>query len=237
MNVLGDIVARDRRTDAVALRAGSRAGSYSYGKFCTTAWKAGNLLRHYGVRSGATVAIDAGDTPAPPPSVAFFGSALLGATATFAPSPDERVQSRALVVPGDRVEAYRTAPGTQTLAYGDEHGDPDVAAFEREVWSENPTAPPESVSPDADALVADGEQFSHERLLAATRRVVSDVGLGETDAVAPREGLSDPGAVVAGVLAPLSVGATVLLDLERTGDVGVGAGVPESRQVTPASVF
>jgi hypothetical protein len=237
VNVLGDLVARDRRTDAVALRTASRAGSYSYETFCTTAWKAGNLLRHYGVRSDATVTIDARDALAPPSLVAFFGSALLGATATFDADPDERVRARALVAPANRVDTYETAPGTQVLAYGDEHDDPEIAAFEREVWSENPVAPPESVAADADALVADGERFSHDRLLAATRRVASDAGLGGGDAVAPRESLSDPGVVVAGVLAPLSVGATVRLDAAATGDVGVGGDVPESRGIDPAGVF
>lgn len=237
MNVLGDLVARDRRTDAVALQAGSRAGSYSYEKFCTTAWKAGNLLRHYGVRSDGSVAIDTGDALSPPPLVAFFGAVLLGARAAFDPDENEPVERGGLVVPAERVDEYETAPGTNVLAYGDTHSDPTVATFEREVWSENPVVPPESVTADADALVADSERFSHDRLLAATRRVASDAGLGERDAVAPRESLSDPGVVVAGVLAPLSVGATVLLDAAATGDVGVGGDVPEPRGIDPAGVF
>jgi hypothetical protein len=237
VTVLGDLVARNRRTDSIALRTGSRAGSYSYEKWCTTSWKAGNLLRQYGVRSGATVAIATGEELQPPAVVAFFGSALLGATATFDQDPEAGVEARAFVAPADRVDAYQRAARTKTLGYGAEHEDPRVATFEREVWSENPVAPPDPVSPEEDALVAGDERFSHERLLAATRDVASAVELGEADAVVPRQPLKDPSVVVAGVLAPLSVGASVQLDTAETGDVGVGRDVPESREIDPESVF
>lgn len=237
MNVLGDLVARDRRTDAVALQAGSRAGSYSYEKFCTTAWKAGNLLRHYGVRSDGSVAIDTGDALSPPPLVAFFGAVLLGARAAFDPDENEPVERGGLVVPAERVDEYETAPGTNVLAYGDTHSDPTVATFEREVWSENPAVPPDTVRPGDDALVARGDRFSHARLLEATRRAVSDADLDESDVVVPRATLADPGVVVAGLLAPLSVGATVMLDVEETGDLGVGRDIPEPRGIDPRGVF
>ena len=233
VNVLGDVVARDRRSDAIAVRTASRAGSYSYEKFCTQAWKAGNLLRHYGVRTGATVGVVTEETLSPPPLVAAFGTALLGATVAFDPGP---VDARALVVPGGRADGFDPDPGTQVLAYGDESEDPTIANFEREVWSENPTMPPDSVSAGTDALVADGERFTHERLLAAARGVVDDAGLDSETVVVPRAPLADPGAFVAGVLAPLVAGATVGVG-ETTGDVGVGNGVPEARAIDPAGAF
>lgn len=237
MNVLGDVVARDRRTDTTALRMERRVGSYSYDTFCTTSWKAGNLLRHYGVRGGVTVAVDTGDELAPSPLVAFFGSALLGAATTFDPDPTERVSARALLAPAARVDLYETEPGTTVLAYGDTHVAPDVQTFERAVWSENPSPPPESVTAGEEALVAGEDRFTHERLLAAARRVASDAPMAADDLVAPRGPLAHPGVVVAGILAPLSVGATVLLDSEPTGDLGVGEGVPEPREIDPDDVF
>jgi len=235
VTVLGDIVARERRSDAVAVRTDSRARSYSYGAFCTQSWKAGNLLRHYGVRGGATVAVDAGQSLSPPPLVTLFGAALLGARVAF--DPAESVDAGALVVPTARVDTYDPPPGTRVLAYGEDPDDPEVSGFEREVWSENPTIPPDAVAPDAVALVADGTSFSHERLLAATERVVDEAGLDAETVVAPRAPLADPGVVVAGLVAPLSVGGTVLIDEAATGDVGVGTDVPEPRAVSPAAVL
>jgi len=247
MDVVGDLVARERRSEALALRTDSRAGSYSYGKLCTNAWKAGNLLSHYGVRGDATVTIDPDESLSPPPLTAFLGAALLGATARFEPpesaqrDPTQSVETRALVVPATRIEAYDPAPGTTVLAYGDAPEDPTVTHFEREVWSENPTTPPDEVSPDDNLLVAGaGEtRVTHRQALDAAERVADNAGLDSEDLVAPRGVLSDPGVVVAGVLAPLSVGAAILLDESVTGDVGVGGEheVPESRRIDPDDVL
>jgi len=234
MDVIGDLVARERRGDALALRTDSRAGSYSYEKLCTNAWKAGNLLRHYGVRGDATVAIDAGASLSPPPLTAFLGAGLLGAAVRF--DPPESVETRALVVPADRVDAYDPGPGTTVLAYGDVPETATANHYGAELWSENPNAPPDGVDPGATLLAGDRPVTQREALSAA-ERVARETPIEDGDVVAPRGPLSDPGAVVAGVLAPLSVGGTVLLDVSRTGDVGVGADAPEPRTVDPASVF
>lgn len=239
MRVIGDLVAPDRPVDALAIRAESRAGSYSYASLGTTARRTGNLLRHYGVRAGATVAIDAGEDgdgglPSVPAVVGFLGTALLGATARF--DPGRAVDARALVAPADRIDEYDPTPGTRVLAYGDDPDDPTVASFEREVWSENDVDPPGRVSPDAHALAVGGEGFSHERLLDAAGRVADEAALDEATVVAPRAPLADPGTVVAGVLAPLSVGGAVLVPESGTGDVGVGRDVPEPRRIDPATV-
>lgn len=245
MDVVGDLVARDRRSDALALRTDSRAGSYSYEKLCTTAWKAGNLLSHYGVRGDATVVVDTGESLSPPPVSAFLGAALLGATVRFESpgsrhaGPPEPVETRALVVPATRVGAYDPAPGTTVLAYGDVPEDPTVTHFEREVWSENPTTPPDEVTPDDALLVADAERVTHRQAIEAAERVADETGLEAEDLVAPRASLADPTVVVAGVLAPLSVGAGILVDESATGDVGVGreGDVPESRRIDPGDVL
>jgi hypothetical protein len=62
-------------------------------------------------------------------------------------------------------------------------------------------------------------------------RVVDEAELTDEDLVALRSSLTEPGAVVAGVLAPLSVGATVLLpQTDLTGTVAVTDGdAPEPR--------
>jgi len=239
MDVIGDLVARERRTDDLAIRTDSRAGSYSYEKCCTNAWKTGNILRHYGVRGGATVAVDAGESPTPPPLLAFFGASLLGATTRF--DPDESSQAKALVVPAARAETYDPGPGTKTFVYGDVPDAPEFAHFEAEMWSENPTNPPDRVAPDDIALAAGDEEFTHERLLTAARTVVDEYDLDGDDEVAVRAPLSEPGVVVAGVLAPVLAGGTVLLDRESTGTVAVASGgrgesAPEPTAIDPAGV-
>jgi len=247
MDVIGDLVARERRSDAIALRTDSRAGSYSYAKCCTNAWKAGNLLRHYGVRGDATVAVDAGgadrDTT-PPPVLAFLGAGLLGATVTFDPDAtadsDETTDVRALVAPTDRLDRYDPAPGTQVLGYGAVPEAPEVVHFEEQLWSENPTEPPDRVSPNAVALAVGGTTFTHERLLDAAESVVEEFGLDAESEVALRAPLAAPGALVAGVLAPIRAGGTVLLDRSRTGAVAVatdGERASEERVVDPESVL
>jgi hypothetical protein len=141
------------------------------------------------------------------PLLAILGGASVGATVDVTPA--EPVESRALVAPAWR--SSETAPRCSTLAYGGPPEDPAVAHFEAELWSENPTAPPEHVDPEDPALRADGETFTHETLLAVAGDVVADHGLDDTSQVMLSASLTDPGALVAGVLAPLSVGATVVL--------------------------
>ncbi|WP_459195118.1 acyl-CoA synthetase family protein [Halosimplex sp. J119] len=240
MDVIGDLVARERRTDDLAVRTDSRAGSYSYEKFCTNAWKSGNLLRHYGVRGGASVAIDPGESLTVPPLVALFGSALLGATVRF--DPRAAADAKALLVPGGAADSYDPEPGTKTLGYGDVPNDPEVAHFEAEMWSENPTNPPDVVEPNDTALATADERFTHRELLDRSEQIVEDLGLDETDEVAIRAPLSEPGTVVAGILAPIWAGATVLLDRDQAGSVAVAADeekaeAPEETVIDPADVF
>ncbi|MEF8852180.1 MAG: hypothetical protein V5A44_07255 [Haloarculaceae archaeon] len=237
MNLVSALVARERRSDALALRTASRAGSYSYEKLCTNAWKAGNLLAHYGVRGDATVAVDADLSLSPPPITASLGAGLLGASVRF--DPPRTLEARALVVPAARVGDYDVGPGTTVLAYGDEPDETGVTHFEREVWSENPTMPPDSPDPEADFLLAADRRVTQREALEAVERVVAEYGLGEEDLVAPRAPLADPGVVVAGVLAPLAAGGAVLLDESATGTMGVGSedAVPEGRRVDPATVW
>ncbi|MFC5367379.1 AMP-binding protein [Salinirubrum litoreum] len=239
MHVLGDLVARERRSDHPALRtAGGRR--YSYHDFCTTSYKAGNFLRYLGVRAGDTVAVE--PDPVPEPTLTFFGAVQLGAATRFDPGVSRRPEvggdpPRATVVPVERESAFSLPPGHKLAVYGGSPESPQVAHWEQEVWSENPAFPPTEVDPESPALLtADGSESSHEDLLAVARRVVAETGLGEHDEVAVRGSLSDPGVVAGGVIAPLLAGATVVFPAaDEVCDVAVGEG-PEEMVVDPDSL-
>lgn len=233
MDVVGDLVARERRSDAPALRVAASGREYDYRRLCTTAWKAGNYLRNEGVRGGMLVGV--ADDPVPETVLTFLGVALLGATTRFDPPPD--VDAKALVVPVDALAGYDVGPRTRRVGYGGEPTDPAAGYFERDVPSENPTTPPDRVAPDAAALATDERTYAHATLLEAARAVADDWGLDDGDAVAVRAPLASPGTVAAGLLAPLLVGGTVLFpDGTARGDAAVGIDAPEPRAVAPRDV-
>lgn len=221
MDVLGGLVARDRRSETIALRRAARAGSYSYEKLCTNCWKAGNLLRHYGVRSGMDVTV-AVPTSGPVPQVAtgLFGTALLGASAVVASADavldGQRVESTALLAPGDVAGRVATAAGCSVLGYGDAPTQATVAHYDRELWSENPTEPPGDADPDATALVADGDAYTHRELLDWTRDVRQQRGY-DADTTIDAGAWTTPASLVETLLAPLSAGATVRLEVGGDG--------------------
>jgi hypothetical protein len=253
MDVLGDLVARHRRSDDPALVAPREKRSYDYHRFCTTAWKTGNFWRRRGLHADATVAI--ADDPQPEAVFTFLGAALLGARTRFGlgreSSADGPLDARIVVAPPDEVGEYEVSPGTQRVAYGDPPDDPSVAHFERDVWSENPAFPETPIDPETVALVAGGDvaeeerRLSHVDLLTTAREVADDWGLEPADEVAIRAPLADPGTVVAGVVAPLLEGATILLPAgngkaksEATGDYAVGASdSPESDVVRTGAIL
>ncbi|MFC7155547.1 hypothetical protein ACFQPA_08760 [Halomarina halobia] len=233
--VLGDLLARERRSDAPALLAPALGREYDYHRLCTNAWKTGNFLRLLGVREGTTVAV--GDDPTPEAVLAFLGAGLLGAAVRF--DPPRNVEDRALVTPLARAEEHDPGPSTKRVVYGGPPEDPSVAFFERDIWSENPTKPPDAVSPDAALVRAASATHSHREVLAAARRVAGRLALASDDRVAVRAPLAEPGTVVAGLVAPLLVGASLLFpDAEATGTVAVAEGrVPEGNAVAPADAF
>jgi len=252
MRVLDDIVARDRRSDAVALRVDATGREYSYRDFCTTAWKTGHALSHLGVHAGSRVAL--APDPAPQPLLTFFGAACLGARVTF----DTTAEARAVLVPATSEGDVAARPGRKVVVYGDAPDDPGVTHWERTVWSENPVRPPGERSADEVVLDSaeqrsagnrtgsdDGEErrssgnrtesddagaaaYTHREVLTAAEGVVDAASLDADVSVGLRAPLTDPRAVVAGVIAPLSVGGTVVLpDGEVDADVVVGDGEDE----------
>jgi hypothetical protein len=232
--VLGDLVARDRRSDDDALCVVPEGRTYTYRKLCTTAYKAGNFLRYLGVDRGDRIEI--APDPLPEPVTTFFGAALLGAATRFRAVGDG--DARAVIVSRDREPEFDLPPGSKLAVYGGAPDRPEVAHWENAVWSENPAFPPTEVAPDDDALVGAGGTYTHGELLGAGRRVAEAFGVRERMTVAVRGPLSEPGVVAAGLVAPLFGGGTIVFPGDDTVcDVGVGEDVPDGLAVDPDDVL
>lgn len=232
MNVLGDLVSRTRRDErpkATALRHAPTDRTVDYRRFCTTAWKTGNFLRNEGVRTGMDVVV--APDPVPETIYAFYGAGLLGATVTFATDPTAET-TKALVAPTAMLSGYEAGPRTRQVAYGEQPTDPSIAFFERDVWSENPTEPPDRFDPETTLLAGDTET-SHETVLRQAAAVCAEYDIDEETTVAVRAPLTNAEAVVSGLVAPILAGGTVLVpDEETVGDVAVADGdAPESRTI------
>lgn len=220
MEVLGDAIARDRRSDAPALVVPGRDRGYDYRRFCTGAWKVGHVLRHHGVRRGARVAV--ADERAPEPVLALYGAAALGAVVRFAPPQDLDEGLEALVVPTADLGAYDVGPGTARIAYGDRPTDPTVVHLERSAWSENPTAPPDQVDPDDPLLTVGEATRSHAAVLAAAEAVVDDCELDAGTLVSVHGSLTHPGTLAAGLVGPSVAGGTIAIGPDTAADLVVG---------------
>lgn len=220
MNVLGDAIARDRRSDAAALVAPAVGRRYDYRRFCTSAWKTGNFLRHVGVRSGVGVAV--ADEPIPEPVLTLYGAAALGAVVSFDPPAEIGTDTRALVVPAAEAQTYAFGPETKQVVYGDAPDDPSVSYFERDVWSENPTAPPDHVDPDDALLRTKDETYSHGEILRAAQGVIDRYGIDADSAVAVLGSFAELTVVVAGLIAPIVAGARIEIGPGAEGEYLVG---------------
>ncbi len=222
MDVVGDLLARDRRSRDVALVTPD-GRERTYRDLITNAYKAANVLRYLGAREGSTVAVD----PAPGlhTTLAFLGAAGLGAPVRFDPAAGIDRGDRVVLVDVADESATEPAPGTSLAAFGGPPERAETTHWEQELWSENPGMPPSAVGPDDPVLRAPGDggsdgagDVSHRALLDAAGSVVDELGLEPGDRVALRGGLADPRALAAGVVAPLAAGATSALVGEGTGD-------------------
>ncbi|WP_330630104.1 hypothetical protein [Halocatena halophila] len=227
---LGGLVARERRSNEPALLGAASGREYDYRRFCTTAWKVGNLLRHYGVRAGDQVGLLEPD--APESIFTLLGASLLGASV----SVNGVDRTKAIVGPTDAVSALDSS--TRRIGYGSVPAQPTVAHFEGEVWSENPTAPPDSVEPTATVLETATEQYTHSALLTQARALCEGHEIEPDTTVVLRESLSNPATIVGGVIAPLLSCATIAFPAQdRVGDVAIGAnGAPEPRHIPLSAV-
>ncbi|MFB6091799.1 MAG: acetyl-CoA synthetase [Haloquadratum sp.] len=242
-DVVGDLVARDRRTGGLALRAAVSGRSYSYRSFVTTAYKAGNVLRYLGVRAGDEVLVvpDA----VPEPALAFYGAAQLGAVTRFGGTVGEE-PPRVVLAPTEQETAFDLPPGHHLAVHGGEPSDPSTTHWESVVWGENPAVHPATVEPGDPLLVAGDRTYTHAELLAAASSVVTDANLRPGDAVMVRAPLSDPAVATAGLLAPIAAGATVVLPDETSEEppetdaesvvVVAEGGTDAARTIDPAAV-
>jgi len=233
METFVDLVDRSRRSEAPALRAPAADQFFDYQRLCTTTWKAANFLHARGVRARSTLAVAA--DPRAEPVLSVLAGALLGAK-SFVGAPGD-VDARAVVAHAGDVADYELDPGTQRVAYGREPEDADVYYFERDVWSENPTMPPEAdARADVNvALVTGVRALTHGELLSSAADVADRLSLTAQTEVAVRAPVSDPRAVAAGVLAPLTVGGTVLFPGED--DVADAAVVAPDREASESQTL
>ncbi|WP_254808936.1 hypothetical protein [Natronosalvus amylolyticus] len=214
---------RESRTDRPALEDAT-GRQFDAHWLRTTAWKAGNFLRHTGVREGVTVGI-AGDGPLP--TVAFFGTALLEGTTCFDPPRGEAVESlRTLVAPTANLETYATYPGLQRIGYGDNPDEPAARHLESGLWSENPSFPPVDIAPDTPLLVdppsltaSEPTVYSHQRVLEAANSLVEQWAVGSGDRIGVGTSLGDPRAVTAGLIVSLLADAVTVFPGAETESV------------------
>ncbi|QLG48365.1 hypothetical protein [Natrinema halophilum] len=245
MNVgtVDDLFTRELRDDRTGL-VDATGREYDYHWLCTSSWKAGNFLRHSGVREGVTVGV-VGDGPFA--LLAFFGTTLLEGTTRFDPPMNlaEVDDFRALVAPVESLENFELPRGAQRIGYGTRPDAPDVHHFDAGLWSENPSFPPLSTDPET-VLLTDGDRtVTHREVLDETRRIIEEAGLEANDRVVVRAPLSDLRTVVAGVIAPLLAGGGIVLsgnDSETDPEAKRGAyavsseSVPEPNRIDPDSV-
>jgi len=240
MDAVGDLLARDRRSDRPALVVGDDR-ERSYHELITNAYKAGNVLRFHGVAADRTVAV--APVPALAPVLAFLGAAQLGAATRFDPAAGVEAGDRLLLVPGAEQAAYDPGPGTKLAVFGGDADAADTIDWEESVWSENPAFPPTTVDFETPLLVDGDRSVSHGDALAAAAEVADVRGLDGDSRVVLRSSLATPGAVVAGLLAPLLVGGcAVLSDPAATagaprGDLAVTSEeAPEPGRIDPEDV-
>ncbi|PSP75788.1 hypothetical protein BRC86_02850 [Halobacteriales archaeon QS_3_64_16] len=246
VHTLGDLLEHRAAADedlgdpVDALRApGDPERRYDAARLLADAQRTGNFLRQLGVGPGRTIAI--ADRPTPESILSLFGTALLGGRVRYVPfdssdseAPAE-IDARVLIGPTDRLEEASTSAATKRLGYGRAPGDPETAYFEREVWSENPTFPPSDAEEGAVAIETEERNYTHREVMAAAERIADERSLESGTEIVVRAPLADVRAVVAGVLAPLASGGTIVFpDSETRGDLAVVTG--DSRTPEPATI-
>ena len=215
MDVVGDLLARDRRSRDVALVTPD-GRERTYRDLITNGYKAANVLRYLGAREGSTVAV--APTPGLHATLGFLGAAGLGAPVRFDPEAGIERGDRVVLVDVADESTTEPAPGTSLAVFGGPPDRPETTHWEQELWSENPGMPPSAVGPDDPVLrgaeggdTADGGDVSHRALLGAAASVVEERDIDTGDRVVLRGDLADPRGLAAGVVAPLTAGATAVL--------------------------
>lgn len=241
MDLVNDLLARDRRGDSTALVTPS-GRERSYRELLTNAWKAANVLRHLGVHVDATVSV----TPHKElhPLLGFLGAAQLGAVTTFSsPSTVDGIPRVGLISVGEIRDA-RDDASTKLICYGGPPESPEIIHWEEELWSENPAQAPATHEPDTPVIAGNSNSYSHSAVLEAGNAVKETHDVGPSTVVAVRGSLADPRIVTAGIIAPLLSGATILYPSDDpggpdSGDIAVvddsGGGRDAAAAVSPAA--
>ena len=208
MDVVGDMLARDRRSrDPALVTPDGRERTYR--DLITNAYKSANVLRHLGARTGSTVAVD--PVPGFHTTLAFLGAAGLGAPVRCDPAAGVAAEDRVVLVPTEAEHGTDPAPGTSLAVFGGPPARADTTHWEAELWSENPATPPSDVAA-ADPVIRDGaDDVSHRRLLDVADAVTRDHGIGSGTRVVIRTTFADPLAVAVGLVAPLARGGVSVL--------------------------
>ncbi len=229
---VADLFTRERRSDRPAL-VDATTREYDAHWLITSSWKAGNFLRHSGVRRGVRVGI-VGDGPFA--VLAFFGTALLEGTSQFDPPEDltDEDDVRAIVGPVDELGEYDLPAGAQRIGYGRKPEDPAVHHFDAGLWSENPSFPPLETDPDTGLIARPAGSYSHAQVLEAAREVITEYGIESETRVGVDAPFSDPRTIVAGLVAPLVSGGVIVLGTDA--DLVVTDGACGTAGIEPISL-
>jgi hypothetical protein len=209
MDVVGDVLARERRSRDLAIDTPD-GRERTYHDLITNAYKAANVLRYLGAREGATVAVH--PDPGFHPTLAFLGAAGLGASVRFDPAAGLDAGDRVVLVPTAEESTADPAPGTNLAVFGGPPTRPETTHWEQELWSENPGMVPSTVEPADTVVSGPGSPISHQRLLALADAATRTAAIDADTRVVVRAPITDHRALAAGVVAPLVTGGTVVLD-------------------------
>lgn len=193
----------------------------------------GDVLQLHGGEGGTE--IDVEPQAAPEVVLAILGTARVGGVANLTPTGDGEI----VVVPADREDEYDLDPDQTGIVYDGYPSGPRFVEWELDVWDGSArTGPRLEAAPENGVLQTADRTYSHGELLDAAERVIEKHDVDEDTDVAVRAPMGNPGTIAAGVVAPLTVGGTVLFPAtDDLGDVGVGFGVAEPSEVDPTTVF
>lgn len=230
METIGELATVNRYGRTVALETDGQV--YSQADLSSTVAKVTNFFSYLGVTGDGTVEIDPSITPEN--VISFLATARLGGLADFEPTGDGDV----VVVPADREDEFEGGDGTKLVVYGGQPHSPHSYHWETTVWSETPVPYVVRGGPNDPVLATEAAPLRHKDLLDAAEEIVEKYDIDEETTVALRTPLVEPGAVIAGIIAPRSVGATVALDTTSTlGDIGVGLDLSEPVEIDPTQVL
>ncbi|MGZ0745782.1 acetyl-CoA synthetase [Haloparvum sp. AD34] len=231
MHELGDLAVRNQWGRTPAIRSPGRV--YTHRDLYTSVQKVATFFTYYGGEGGTQIDVE----PEAQPEVvlSILGAARLGAIANLTPTGDGEI----VVVPAAKEDEYDLDPDQSGIVYDGFPSGPRFVGWELDVWDGSArTGPRLEAAPEDGVLRTEDRTYSHGELLDAADRVVEEYGIEEGTEVAVRAPMGNPGTIAAGIVAPLKVGGTVLFPgTDDLGDVGVGFGVAEQREVDPTTVF